>query len=641
MKAKSFLSTLLSCTLVLSVFGSFSDKDVRADTEPGVIGLEISGLSDPVAGELLDRDVAIVATDEAGTVIDAVEDYSVKWTLYRYGKETRTDYGDVIVPEDKVLSPELWEDDTILEELRVSLFAEISVSLKDSYPIVYDEDTSDINIEVLYDDYDTSFGWVENSNEITVYDEFFDIEKLFPSYNPDDEKLISRIEISDLDAPEVGKAPDCEVTAVTKNVNGTTVDAIECCEVNWTIDVFSKETGDYCGCSDTSITAISKEFLEDRSNFYFYDDSYSYDEMTYTLNLQVVIDIKSIYSVVDKSSLYFSVNGSSADKEYYYLDDFPSNRDVCYYEFYDKLEELFEEPGGGNGGGGEDPVPTVISSIEVTELAAPEAGKTIDGDISIVAKTKDGTVVNAIDDISLQWTYDRFGKKTGEDLGGGIIPAGTVVSEEFFKDESIEEDLTINAFAGVTVSLKDGYELADADSMTFTFNGEKATTYEDLDGKAYGVDKFEKIEELFEDPALEFLNGANSEYVEGSGKDLVFRVSGKMEDCTGVEIDDALVDSANYALTSGSTIITFKPAYLSKLKLGTHTITVLYGSNKVSSKFKILPKADPNGDPNGGGNTPATGDSNKAVIYVALGLISVAGIVALNVPRKKKNADTH
>lgn len=106
-------------------------------------------------------------------------------------------------------------------------------------------------------------------------------------------------------------------------------------------------------------------------------------------------------------------------------------------------------------------------------------------------------------------------------------------------------------------------------------------------------------------------------------KDLTFRFSGELDKVSKVLVNDKELDKENYTLESGSTIVTLKEDYLSSLKSGTYTLTVLYNDGgEASADFEIeeLP--------------PQTGDDIAS--YFIIGLISLLGVFALTINLKKQ-----
>ena len=139
-------------------------------------------------------------------------------------------------------------------------------------------------------------------------------------------------------------------------------------------------------------------------------------------------------------------------------------------------------------------------------------------------------------------------------------------------------------------------------------NEEKTTIYKILEGAEQTVNVSNKKELSFR---------ANIEYAK-------FKESGK------VYIDGKLVDSSNYIVKEGSTIITFNNDYVENLSAGEHTLKVAVADGEASTTFTIdsNAKADTTNSKN-----PKTGDS--IIVYVSILAISLIGMISAGVLYKK------
>lgn len=90
---------------------------------------------------------------------------------------------------------------------------------------------------------------------------------------------------------------------------------------------------------------------------------------------------------------------------------------------------------------------------------------------------------------------------------------------------------------------------------------------------------------------LEKLGGSiteiNKEYTKGSSEGATIRCNYDINDFVSVAMDGETVDPANYTLAEGSTILTFKPAYLDTLSVGDHTVTLNYTNATATSVLTI------------------------------------------------------
>lgn len=154
-------------------------------------------------------------------------------------------------------------------------------------------------------------------------------------------------------------------------------------------------------------------------------------------------------------------------------------------------------------------------------------------------------------------------------------------------------------------------------------------------------------------------------YVKGSGKDLVIYCTGEYSKFVSVEMDGVLVDSANYKVEEGSTVLTFASSYLDTLSTGRHTVTLNYVDASISTYITILDADNGNSTNNGSGtnngnnagasgsngtanknnastnngktnNTVKTGDNANVMLWLIVGIGSlVIGMVTVVKTRKR------
>ena len=168
-------------------------------------------------------------------------------------------------------------------------------------------------------------------------------------------------------------------------------------------------------------------------------------------------------------------------------------------------------------------------------------------------------------------------------------------------------------------------------------------------------------------PVYSIIDGANSSWTQNTDGTLAIRGNGEFTKFQRVKVDGTVIDASNYTVTEGSTIITFKADYLKTLSEGSHTFELVWTDGSASTSFTVAKNTsdDPgnddnnkndNNDNNGNGNDSNDGSSNTAGsdntvvqildgspntgdasgIWIALFVVSVAGLAAMLVRRKKQ-----
>ena len=132
----------------------------------------------------------------------------------------------------------------------------------------------------------------------------------------------------------------------------------------------------------------------------------------------------------------------------------------------------------------------------------------------------------------------------------------------------------------------------------------------------------------------------NSAWTRGSGASVVITVKRSETDdtCfshfTGVQIDGVAMASGDYEAKAGSTVVTLKAATLQKLSAGNHTVAIHFDDGKAEANLTVSDAA----------NTvvpevPKTGDNSPIGLWIALTVLSAAGVCALTgVGRKRRSA---
>ncbi|MCI8621074.1 MAG: hypothetical protein HFJ50_04905 [Clostridia bacterium] len=129
----------------------------------------------------------------------------------------------------------------------------------------------------------------------------------------------------------------------------------------------------------------------------------------------------------------------------------------------------------------------------------------------------------------------------------------------------------------------------------------------------------------------EMIEGKESVWQNGKGKNLVFRSNANFADFVNVLIDNNVLDSKYYIAKSGSTLIEIKEEYLKTLKVGTHTITINSKTGSANANFKVEQSVE-----NKPVELPKTGNTFVTVITIIFGILLINILITLLMYRKIK-----
>lgn len=186
-----------------------------------------------------------------------------------------------------------------------------------------------------------------------------------------------------------------------------------------------------------------------------------------------------------------------------------------------------------------------------------------------------------------------------------------------------------NGLVTITIIPDKGYELdvltvsgsnGNIEVGDYTFSLPK-------DGKATIVATFKAI-------PYQFTVGENATYQD---TDLVFILDGEFDLVNQVFVNGKELDSSNYMITEGSTVLTLKNEYLKALEEGIYELTVTYTTGaSATTTFTIEKQEDdiPSEKVENTIDNPKTYDS--ILFYIGLGLVSVVGLIGTGVYLKKE-----
>lgn len=195
--------------------------------------------------------------------------------------------------------------------------------------------------------------------------------------------------------------------------------------------------------------------------------------------------------------------------------------------------------------------------------------------------------------------------------------------------------------ASVTLTTADDYEFAS--EVAATVNGENATSVTKNDNGTVTVTYEFPATPAPNPPAPTYIitTGAGGTHELSTDGTLTITCDGTLDKLTGIYVDDKLVDAANYTLKSGSTILTFKAAYLNTLSVGTHKVRFQYNDGSAETTFVIKQASTEDTTqetttPSDKDEVPKTGDSTPIAWLFVIAIISGAGVVYFS--KKKKTA---
>ena len=151
---------------------------------------------------------------------------------------------------------------------------------------------------------------------------------------------------------------------------------------------------------------------------------------------------------------------------------------------------------------------------------------------------------------------------------------------------------------------------------------------------------------------LYIMNGADSSWTQNTDEDLVIRGNGAFSKFVEVRVDGKVIDTKNYTVKEGSTIVTLKADYLKTLPAGSHSFEIVWTDGSAGTHFTVALNNTPkdNDDEDDSNDTaqntdaavqtpvtaPKTGDASSYVLWMILLAASVAGMAGVLVKKKKE-----
>ncbi|MDR1954113.1 MAG: hypothetical protein LBQ21_06540 [Clostridiales Family XIII bacterium] len=263
--------------------------------------------------------------------------------------------------------------------------------------------------------------------------------------------------------------------------------------------------------------------------------------------------------------------------------------------------------------------PNISVGEEATYYYNTPSAKTVNGVTATVTASPAGLVVASNTAITATVTLSGTASKAGT-FTIGLASKTVVVS-------------------GGTKTLKVTAGQVAAGEYAYTFTIGDASVA-DL-ALTFGFEADREVSESTEPPEVihdvQVISEDGAKYVLGSGKPFVVK---SLRSMSGEYFTALLVDGDALALThtsatlwestyakveEGSTIATLYPAYLDKLSVGDHTVTLAYADgNNATVTFSVVKSA-----------TPDTGDESSPALFVTLLILAIAGLATCIFVRRR------
>ena len=241
--------------------------------------------------------------------------------------------------------------------------------------------------------------------------------------------------------------------------------------------------------------------------------------------------------------------------------------------------------------------------------------------------------INTTDDKNITWTSDNEEVAT---VSGGTVSAlkeGTatitatvgsctaqcVVTVEKENTEPVKKPLTAISLDKATMNLKQGStdtltvtytpgDTTDDKTVTWTSDNEEVATVSGGTVSALKegtatitatvgsctaqcvvtvVPKQEQPNLPSEPNNYSITEGANGTHKINEDGTYVLRASGELDKFVSIEVDGMLLDSSNYTLKRGSTIVTFTKEYMDQLAVGTHVVKINFTDGVATTSINI------------------------------------------------------
>lgn len=338
--------------------------------------------------------------------------------------------------------------------------------------------------------------------------------------------------------------------------------------------------------------------------FYVTNSNMSYTSATYARNVKPVVYLKSTVQIT---------GGSGTESDPYTLENIEKFNITTSSDNNGSITASAEVNKGDN------------FEVEFTPNTGYEIDKVLVNSVDVTNDVTNSklTINNITADTTVSVTYKmiRFDVTTTSGSNGTITGGATV---------------NYNADYTITLTPDTGYEID-----TLSVNGvdvKSSVTDNKLVLKNILEDKVVKV--TYKNSTYKFISGMDQEF---DGDDLVFKTDGPLSIVDKVYVNDEELDSNNYTLKSGSTIITILKDYLTTLSDATYNLKITYTNGSEATTTFVVKASTP-----AAANTPATTNTQTTVssnpntadtimISVIIGIISLLGLAGAAIVLRKNS----
>ncbi|MDO4487174.1 MAG: InlB B-repeat-containing protein [Bacillota bacterium] len=153
----------------------------------------------------------------------------------------------------------------------------------------------------------------------------------------------------------------------------------------------------------------------------------------------------------------------------------------------------------------------------------------------------------------------------------------------------------------------------------------------DLDGWKTGEGRIDKI-------PIKITEGKGQSITAGEKKELTFGSNAAYRDFIRVELDGKALDEKNYSVNEKSMVVTLNADFVATLSAGEHAISIVSESGIAETTFTVAKKAS-SGTTDDSDNESKTGDDANLALWLALMLLSGAGITGVTAYNRRKRTN--